>query len=194
MEKVIWALPTTVDVNGTTYPIQSDYRAILDILVALTDRELDERDKAEAALTIFYPGFDEMPVGDYQEALNQCFRFIDRGQENREKKKQPEIMSWAQDFNLYIAPINRIAGCEVRALEYLHWYSFLGYYQEVGDCLFAQVVSIRDKKARGKSLDKQEREFYHRNRDIVDLKTTYSEAENELFAAWGIKPKNSRPN
>lgn len=76
MEKVIWALPTTVEVNGTTYPIQSDYRAILDILVALTDRELDERDKAEAALTIFYPGFDEMPVSDYQEALNQCFRFI----------------------------------------------------------------------------------------------------------------------
>lgn len=186
---MIWALPTTVDVNGTTYPIQSDYRAILDILTALNDRGLDERDKAETVLSIFYPGFDEMPVSDYQEALNQCFRFIDRGQENREKKKQPEIMSWEQDFDLYIAPINRIAGCEVRALEYLHWYSFLGYYQEVGDCLFAQVVSIRDKKARGKSLDKQEREFYRRNRDIVDLKTTYSETENELFAAWGIKPK-----
>lgn len=191
---MIWALPTTVDVNGTTYQIQSDYRAILDILTALNDRGLDERDKAEAVLTIFFPSFDEMPVSDYQEALNQCFRFIDRGQENREKKKQPEIMSWEQDFNLYIAPINRIAGCEVRALEYLHWYSFLAYYQEIGDCLYAQVVSIRDKKARGKSLDKQEREFYRRNRDIVDLKTTYSEAENELFAAWGIKPKNSRPN
>ena len=128
---MIWALPTTVDVNGTTYPIQSDYRAILDILVALTDRELDERGKAEAALTIFYPGFDEMPVSDYQEALNRCFRFIDHGQENREKRKQPEIMSWAQDFDLYIAPINRIAGCEVRSLEYLHWYSFLAYYQEI---------------------------------------------------------------
>lgn len=193
MEKVIWALPTTVDVTGTTYPIQSDYRAVLDILVALTDRELDERDKAEAALTIFYPDFEEMPVSDYQEALNQCFRFIDHGQENREKRKQPEIMSWAQDFDLYIAPINRIAGCEVRALEYLHWYSFLSYYQEIGDCLYAQVVSIRDKKARGKSLDKQERDFYRRNRDIVDLKTTYSEAEADLLAVWGVGTKNSRP-
>ena len=95
-------------------------------------------------------------------------------------------MSWAQDFDLYIAPINRIAGCEVRALEYLHWYSFLAYYQEIGDCLYAQVVSIRDKKAMGKSLDKQGREFYRRNRDIVDLKTTYSEAENDLLAAWGV--------
>ena len=132
MGKVIYSLPTSVEVDGTEYAIQSDYRAILDILVALTDRELDERDKAEAALTIFYPDFEEMPVSDYQEALNQCFRFIDHGQENREKRKQPEIMSWAQDFDLYIAPINRIAGCEVRALEYLHWYSFLSYYQEIG--------------------------------------------------------------
>lgn len=186
MGKAVYSLPTTVDVNGTTYPIQSDYRAILDILVALTDRELDERDKAETALTIFYPGFDEMPVSDYQEALNQCFRFIDHGQENREKKKQPEIMSWAQDFDLYIAPINRIAGCEIRALEYLHWYTFLSYYQEIGDCLFAHVVSIRDKKSRGKPLDKQEREFYRRNREIIDLKTNYTDAEKDILAAWGV--------
>lgn len=134
-----------------------------------------------------------MPVSDYQEALNQCFRFIDHGQENREKRKQPEIMSWAQDFDLYIAPINRIAGCEVRALEYLHWYSFLSYYQEIGDCLYAQVVSIRDKKARGKSLDKQERDFYRRNRDIVDLKTTYSEAEADPACRMGSRDKKQPP-
>lgn len=183
---MIWALPTTVDVNGTTYPIQSDYRAILDILAALTDRELDERDKAEAALTIFYPGFEEMPVSDYQEALNQCFRFIDRGEERKEKKREPVLMSWEQDFEMIVAPINRIAGCEIRALEYLHWYTFLSYYQEIGDCLFAHVVSIRDKKSRGKPLDKQEREFYRRNREIIDLKTNYTDAEKDILAAWGV--------
>lgn len=186
---VIYALPTSVEVNGATYQIESDYRAVLDILTALVDSELDEQDKAEVALKIFYPDFGEMPVSDYQEALNQCFRFIDLGQDPKEQKKQPDIMSWEQDFTLYIAPINRIAGCEIRALEYLHWYSFVGYYQEIGDCLFAQVVRIRDKKARGKSLDKQDREFYKRNRDIIDLKTTYTDAENEILAAWGISPK-----
>lgn len=186
---VIYALPTSVEVNGATYQIESDYRAVLDILTALTDNELDDQDKAEVALKIFYPDFDEMPVSDYQEALNQCFRFIDLGQDPKEQKKQPDIMSWEQDFTLYIAPINRIAGCEIRALEYLHWYSFVGYYQEIGDCLFAQVVRIRNKKARGKALDKQDREFYKRNRDIIDLKTTYTDAENEILAAWGIGPK-----
>ena len=186
MEKVIWSLPTSVDVNGTEYGIRSDYRAVLDILTALTDNELDDHLKTEAALEIFYPGFDEMPPGDYQEAQNQCFRFIDRGQDRKEKKHEPALMSWEQDFDIIIAPINRIAGCEVRALEYLHWYSFLSFYQEIGDCLFAQVVRIRDKKAHGKPLDKQDREFYRKNRDIIDLKTTYTESEKDVLAAWGI--------
>lgn len=186
MEKVIWSLPTSVDVNGTTYAIRSDFRAVLDILTALSDNDLNEQDKAEAALEIFYPDFDEMPPSDYQEALNQCFRFIDCGEEQKQKKKEPILMSWEQDFNIIIAPINRIAGCEVRALEYLHWFTFLSYYREIGDCLFAQVVRIRDKKAHGKALDKQDREFYRRNRDIIDLKTNYTEAEKDVLAAWGI--------
>lgn len=186
MEKVIYSLPTSVEVNGTEYTIQSDYRAVLDILTALSDGDLDEQDKAEAALTIFYPEFSSMPASDYQEALNQCFRFIDHGQGAKTQGKQPAVMSWEQDFDMIISPVNRIAGCEVRSLPYLHWWSFLSYYMEIGDCLFAQVVAIRDKKARGKPLDKQEREFYRRNREMVYLKTTYTEAEQNLLAAWGI--------
>ena len=192
MEKVIYSLPTSVEVNGTEYTIQSDYRAVLDILTALSDADLSNQDKAEAALKIFYPDFEEMPASDYQEALNQCFRFIDRGQEPKEQKKQPVVMSWEQDFDMIIAPVNRIAGCEVRSLPYLHWWTFVSYYMEIGDCLFAQVVAIRDKKARGKPLDKQDREFYRRNRDLIDLKTTYTEAEQDLLAAWvGGAPKQT---
>lgn len=87
METVNWHLPETVIVNGTEYPIRSDFRAVLDILTALSTKDLDERDKAEATLDIFYPGFDDMPPADYQEALNQCFRFIDRGRHRRRKEK-----------------------------------------------------------------------------------------------------------
>ena len=40
------------------------------------------------------------------------------------------------------------------------------------------------KKAKGKSLDKSDREFYRKNRDIIDIKHTYSEAENKLVSFW----------
>lgn len=186
MEKVIWSLPKRIAVNGTEYEIRSDYRAVLDILTALSSKELDDQEKAYVALQIFYPSFEEMPQSDYQEALAQCFSFIDRGQEKKPKQKEPVLMSWEQDFDMIIAPVNRIAGCEIRALEYLHWWTFLSWYSEIGDCLFAQVVRIRDKKARGTPLDKQDREFYRRNRDVIDLKTTYTETEKDVLSAWGI--------
>lgn len=182
-----YSLPTSLEVNGTEYAIQSDFRAVLDILTALSQSDMTGQEKTLACLGVFYPDLDEMPVSDYQEALQACFRFIDKAPESKKQKKEPQIMSWEQDFDMIIAPVNRIAGCEIRSLPYLHWWTFLSYYQEIGDCLFAQVVHIRDKKARGKTLDKQEREFYRNNREIIDLKTTYTESEKDVLAAWGIK-------
>ena len=66
----------------------------------------------------------------------------------------------------------------------IHWWTILAAYAEIGDCLFAQIVRIRDKKAKGKPLDKSDREFYRKNRDIIDIKQTYSEAENDLVNLW----------
>ena len=69
-------------------------------------------------------------------------------------------------------------------MTYLHWWSFLSAYMGIGDCLFAQVVAIRDKKARGKKLDKADREFYRRNQDIIDIKKPLTEAEREILKEW----------
>ena len=82
------------------------------------------------------------------------------------------------------APISKIIGQDIRGMEYLHWWSFLSAYTGIGDCLFAQVVSIRSKKARGKSLDKQEREFYRRNREIIDIKKPLTESEESILSDW----------
>ena len=89
-----------------------------------------------------------------------------------------------QDFRYIVAPINRVVGQEIRAVEYYHWWSFISAYYEIGDCLFAQIVRIRDKKARGKPLDKEEQKFYRENRHMVDFHTNYTDAENALLKKW----------
>ena len=94
-------------------------------------------------------------------------------------------MDWEQDYSLIIAPINRVIGGEVRSVEYMHWYTFLAAYQEIGDCTFAQVVRIRDHLARGKSLDKSDREWYRKNRHLVDFKRKYTSADDALMKEWG---------
>lgn len=180
---MMYELPTSVSLGGVDYEIRSDYRAVLDICMALTDPSLDEMEKALVLLDIFYPSFDEIPTGYYQEAVDKCLWFINCGEEQAEKKPL-RLMDWEQDFPRIVAPINRILGQEIRSIPYLHWWSFIGLFHEIGDCLFAQVVRIRDKRARHQKLDKQDREFYNRNRAIIDMKTSYSEAENDLLAMW----------
>lgn len=75
-------------------------------------------------------------------------------------------------------------GQEIRALPYLHWWTFVGAFQEIGDCLFAQIIGIRQKLAKGKTLDKGEKDFYRSNRSLIDLKLKYTERENDLIRRW----------
>lgn len=57
-------------------------------------------------------------------------------------------------------------------------------YNDLGDCTFAQVVRIRDKKARGKTLEKDEREWYRRNSDLVNIKNKLSQEEETTISTW----------
>lgn len=178
-------LPTRVEVGGAEYVIRSDYRAALDICAALSDPELDGQERAVAALIIFYPDLSAMPPEHYQEAIDQCLRFINGGGEDA-PRKAPKLVDWEQDFQHIIAPINRVLGQEVRAVEYMHWWTFLAAFYEIGDCTFAQIVRIRDRLSRGKPLDKQDREWYQNNRHLVDFKRKYTSAEDEMAKSWGF--------
>lgn len=180
---MMYDLPTSLEVCGTEYAIETDFRVILDIFSVLSAVELTSEEKCFCVLGMFYPGFFTMPGEHMEEAIKQCFWFINGGNEETQKKS-PKLMDWEQDFRLLIAPINRIAGQEVRALPYLHWWTFISYYCEIGDCYFAQIVRIRDLKAKGKLKDKADREFYSRNRDAIDIKRRYSETEEEIINGW----------
>lgn len=180
---MMYSLPVSVEIGGTEYPIRSDYRAVLDICAALSDAELSQQEKAAVALDIFYPTLTDIPGEQLQDAIKQCFWFINCGDQG-ENRPAPKLMDWEQDFKYLVAPINRVAGAEIRSLAYMHWWTFISAYYEIGDCLFAQIIRIRDRLARGKPLDKQDREWYRQNRHLVEIRNKYTDAENELLKEW----------
>ena len=178
-------LPTTIEVNGREYAIRSDFRAILDIITALNDIDLQPREKSLVVLEIFYEDPDLIPPADYDEAIRACFRFMDGGEERR-SGNSPEIVDWVKDFPLIVAPINHIAGKDIRGEENVHWWTFLAWYGEISsECTFATVLLIRNKLATGKRLDKGEQEWYDRNRDLVDRPVRYSTEEAEFLQKLG---------
>lgn len=176
-------LPVSAEVGGVEYDIRSDYRAALDLCAALSDPELDGQERAAVALEIFYPDAAAIPPEHYEEAVAQCLRFLSGGVEE-EPRPGPRLVDWSQDFPYIAAPINRVMGQEIRSAEYLHWWTFLAAYYEIGECTFSQIVSIRDKLARGKALDKSERAWYARNRHLVDFKRKYTEREEAVLSPW----------
>lgn len=183
---MMWDLPISVEIDGKEYAITNkcDYRMVLDVICALNDNELDDEQKTKTALYVFYE--DITPCQDLEKAIKEMYKIIAYGEEQEENQEQkPKLMDWEHDFNLLVAPINRVLGYEIRSVNYLHWYTFLSGYYEIGECTFSNVVSIRSKKAKGKKLEKWEQEFYRENKKMVDLPQNLTEEEQEwLDSDW----------
>lgn len=182
-----FSLPKTVNIDGKEHAIRYDFRVILEIICMIEDEELDGADKTEALISIFYLD----PPENERAAVDACFDFIDIS--CRPKKKSPRLTDWEQDFEYIVAPVNRVLGYDCRSVEYdpetntggLHWWTFMAAYMEIGgDCLYSQIVSIRDKQARKKKLEKYEREWLRRNGDLVRLKPRYTAEEEDLLREW----------
>ena len=176
-----YALPIEIEIDGISYPINKngDYRVILDVISALNDDTLSDNEKAICTLGIFY-NFN-VPENT-QEAVNKMMDFINCGEEPEqvEQTKQP-MMNWEHDFNVLVAPINKALGVEVRSVPYLHWWTFISGYMEIGECQFSTIATIRQKKQKGAKLDKWEQEFYNENRKRVDLKVKYTSEEKDFM-------------
>lgn len=187
-----YSLPTSIDIGGKEFQIRSDFRAILDILQAQNDPDLDDQCKVYVMLSILYVDVDEIDQQHIEEAITKAIEFIDAGHSDDPADK-PTLMDWEQDAKIIIPAINKVAGTEVRALPYLHWWSFLGYYMEIGESFFSTVVSLRDKKRKGKKLEKHEAEFYRENKAVVDLKKkTEQRSEEEKDALRALFGFNKR--
>ena len=182
-----WKLPASLHVGSTNYKIRTDYRVILDILAAMNDPDIldsgmtEDEKQAEKVLTmlqILYIDFDRMPPSDWKEASEKACEFIDCGIRDDGTPK-PRLMDWEQDAPIIVPAVNKVCNFDVRSVKYMHWWTFFGYYMEIGECMLSTVVSIRDKKRRGKKLEKWEQEFYRNNKHIVDLRAKKAERSEE---------------
>lgn len=168
---MIGQLPKTLTVNGVEHEIRTDYRVILSILEAYDDPDLSDYEKVRVCIELLYvePVFSD-------EALERAIWFIDGG-DVPHGKVNARVMDWKQDEYLIFPAVNKVAGCEVRALEYVHWWTFLGWFYGVGEGAFSTVVGIRYKQKCGKPLDKWERDYVRDNPDAVKLHSKLSEKE-----------------
>lgn len=188
----MYELPTTVEINEKVYTIRNkgDYRMVLDCFQVLNDTELDENERILAFLLIFYEDFDDLESvlsineEDISALIDKAFLFFNCGQEHPSAETNYKTIDWEQDAQLISSAVNVVAGKEIRAETYLHWWTFMGYFNAVGESALSTVVGIRSKIAKGKKLEKYESDFRRENPQYFnwDMRTLKQKEEDELLA------------
>ena len=163
----MYDLPTSVEVRGRQFHIrqEGDYRMILDCFAAIGDAELSEDEKVLASLLIFYNEFndlEELPKDSetLEGLIKEMFRFFNCGEDEVMGANAPQtVVDWKKDEKIIVSAINVVAGKEIRAEKYMHWWTFMGYYMGIGESVFSTVTSIRLKLNKGEKLEKWEQKF-----------------------------------
>ena len=162
-------LQTSIYVKNTEIPIRTDYRDILRIFEAFNDYELTDSEKWQVCVRIMIKDITQITDDNYNDVLLELSNFINFGTNDDNKYDKP-LLNWEQDEHLIFSAINNIARTEVRSIDFVHWWTFMGYFNCIGEGLLSEVIHIRSKKLNGKKLEKNEEEFYKENRKMIDIK------------------------
>lgn len=194
---MIGKLSHSLTIGAEQYNLRSDYRDVLQVFEAFQDPELSQEEKWIVAIYLLLEPFtcaddvlEAVENGfDLEAAADQVTWFISAGKESGEKKELP-IYDWAQDEQMIFSAINKVAGREVRGIEYMHWWTFAGLFDEISEkSPLSFVMGIRHKKNKGKKLEKYEQEYLNNNKESVRLKRHKSQEELEVEAhykeIWG---------
>lgn len=186
-----YSLPKSIEINGKEYKITNDgdYRMVIDCFKALNDCELSQPFRIITALMIFYVDFNSvddvnnLSKTDYQKLVEKMFDFFNAGQTATGIQSHYKLIDWDKDEQLICAAVNNVAKTEIRSIEYLHWYTFLGNYMSIGDSVLSMVVSIRDKIVHKKKLEKYELKFRKDNPNYFnwEMRTAEEIAEEKAF-------------
>lgn len=193
----MYNIPTEVVIDGQSYTIRNggDYRVVLDCFSVFTDPEIDnDLERGYIALLVFYDCFegleDLLSCGEstVTKLNDEMQKFMNCGQtESPGHVLNYKLYNWDDDSQLICAAINNVAHFEIRAAEYVHWWTFLGYFSSIGKSTFSTVVGIRDKIKKGKKLEKYENEFRQNNPQYFawDSRTTQQAQDDEwLLSVW----------
>lgn len=188
---MIGALPESLTVCGVDYPIRTDYRNVLQVFEAFNDPDLNQGEKGTVAIYLLFEDFecsDDVDEAvrngfDVNEAAEKIRWFIHCGAESKKDAEKPTY-NWVQDEQMIFSAVNKVANKEVRELEYMHWWTFIAYFNEIGEGIFSYIVNIRNKRNKHKKLDKSEWDFYKKNKDLVNLIPHKTKEQLEEDALW----------
>ena len=169
MLEIFFSREKTIEIDGIELNIvdNGDYRGILTMLVSLY--QYPKRQQTLIAVSKFYEIPIKQLVSEHKNRLNELINsmefFLSYTQSHAPKGNTTKTVetNWETDMPYIISAILKTHKIDIVQMEYLHWWKFLSYLNEIdGDTTLAYINNIRNKRVRGgkeNELSKSEKDF-----------------------------------
>lgn len=159
-------LPDAVLIGDTEYPLETDFRAALRVILAFEDNQLTGLEKQAVLLDNLYP---ERPH-DLQAAIEQGMKFLNGGEQDDEDAGDLplRLYSFHKDAGLIFAAFRQSHGIDLETAE-MHWWKFLALFSDLGsETTFCGLVGMRKRIKTGKAT-KEERALARELGDLLHV-------------------------
>ncbi len=170
----LWNLPRAAVIGGREYAIHSDFREVLRVIACLNCADYPAYIRWRVALGLFYDG--EIPPKHRQAAMEYLADFLTCGERDTPSRKW---FDWEADAAAILSDVNKAAGREVRQERFLHWWTFLSYFNAIGEGQFSTLLTVREKLRQGLPLGAWEQEYYRDHPRRVSRERIYTREERQ---------------
>ncbi len=173
-------LPETIEIEGTEYEIETNFRTYILFELMMQDTELSDVEKAMRGLELVYQKIPE----NLNSAVDRLLWFYSCGKQWREKAGEVEGVSEIQriysfeydDDYIYSAFLTQYH-IDLQDIEYLHWWKFKALMRTLSsDLEFSKIMEYRSIDINS-NMTKEQRDFYRRKKELYALPLPADEEE-----------------
>ncbi|MEG1777500.1 MAG: Gp15 family bacteriophage protein [Angelakisella sp.] len=182
-------LPIAIRLGEEIYPIRSDWRSCMKIILAFEDAELTEAEKLSVMTKLLYKKTPPLCGETFEKAV----RFLNCGEndgDGRESTAAGRLYSFERDGRFIYPAFRQSHGIDL-GTAHLHWWEFCWLFLDLReDCAFCRLVGLRERKRRG-TLSREEREQMAGMERLLELPQSYSPEERTRLESFMESMKQS---
>ena len=180
MNILIDLLPKEIEIEGIEYKINSDFRNSMLFELMMSDNMLDDNQKIEQALKLYYPNIPQ----NIDLAVDQLLWFYRCGKDvvkssGSGKGKSAQIYDFNFDDDYIYSAFLDQYNIDLQDIENLHWWKFKAMFKSLReDNEIVKIMGYRSMDL-NKIKDKEEKAHYKKMKDLYKIQNHIGQDETE---------------
>lgn len=183
MNILIDDLPTSVEIDGVVYNIDTNFRSFIKLELLIDDPNLTKIEKIYVILQIFY---GEQKINNLKKAIDAILWMYKGGDEIeavaevKDDFTSPKpIYNFNYDADLIFSAFMTQYNIDLNEIEYMHWWKFKALLKGLSeDVKFSKVLFYRSVKITS-DMPKEQKKFYREMKKLYALPDNRTEEEKE---------------